>query len=87
MKTTKQPETIQTNKERAGSRLGEILQVLRKHQISKGLTPVRLREILEDLGPTYIKLGQILSMRSDILPKAICDELMHLQNEVTPMPF
>ena len=69
METIKQPETIQTNKEHAGSRFGEILQVLRKHQISRGLTPVRLREILEDLGPTYVKLGQIMSMRSDVLPE------------------
>ena len=60
MKATRQLETEQTNHERAGSRLSEILQVLRKHQITKGLTPVRLREILEDLGPTYVKLGQIM---------------------------
>ena len=87
MKTTKQPETIQTNKERAGSRLGEILQVLRKHQISKGLTPVRLREILEDLGPTYVKLGQIMSMRSDVLPEEYCRELTSLRTQVKPVEF
>ena len=40
-----------------------------------------------DLGPTYIKLGQIMSMRSDIFPKKICDEFMRLRSEVTPMPF
>lgn len=69
------------------SRLREILSVIHKHNIARGVSPEKIRLILEDLGPTYIKLGQILSMRSDILPKAICDELMHLQNEVTPMPF
>lgn len=43
--------------------------------------------ILEDLGPTYVKLGQIMSLHSDILPKAYCDELMKLNSSVTPMPF
>ena len=69
------------------NRLGEILSVIRKHKIARGVSPEKIRMILEDLGPTYIKLGQILSMRSDILPKEICEELMHLQSEVTPMPF
>lgn len=69
------------------SRLREILSVIRKHNIARGVSPEKIRLILEDLGPTYIKLGQILSMRSDILPKKICDELMLLQSEVTPMPF
>ena len=69
------------------SRLREITAVLRKHNITRGVTPKKLRAILEDLGPTFIKLGQIMSMHSDILPKRYCDELMRLRSEVTPMPF
>lgn len=69
------------------NRLKEIISVMHKHNIARGVSPEKIRLILEDLGPTYIKLGQILSMRSDILPKKICDELIHLQSEVTPMPF
>ena len=69
------------------SRLREITAVLRKHNITRGVTPKKLREILEDLGPTFVKLGQIMSMHSDILPKRYCDELMRLRTEVTPMPF
>lgn len=69
------------------SRLREITAVLRRHNITKGVSPVKLREILEDLGPTFIKLGQIMSMHSDILPKRYCEELMKLRSEVTPMPF
>lgn len=61
--------------------------MLRRHNITKGVTPKKLRAILEDLGPTFIKLGQIMSMHSDILPKRYCDELMLLRTEVTPMPF
>ena len=68
-------------------RLGEILSVLRRHQITHGLTPVRLREILEDLGPTYVKLGQIMSMRSDMLPENYCRELTKLRTEVKPLPY
>ncbi|MBC5690195.1 AarF/ABC1/UbiB kinase family protein [Mediterraneibacter sp. NSJ-55] len=68
-------------------RLKEITGVLRKHEITKGITPEKLRLILEDLGPTFIKIGQIMSMHSDILPKAYCEELTRLRTEVSPMPF
>ena len=70
-----------------GTRLREIMAVLKKHNIARGVTPEKLRLILEDLGPTYIKLGQIMSMHSDILPKRYCDELIRLRSEVDPMPF
>lgn len=65
----------------------EILSVLNRNHITKGLTPERLRMILEDLGPTYVKLGQIMSMRSDILPERYCDELIKLRTDVRPFPF
>ena len=64
----------------SGRRLKEILHVLKKHHLTSGLTPVKLREILEDLGPTYVKLGQIMSMRSDMLPEIYCQELTRLLN-------
>ena len=44
----------------------------------------RIRMACEDLGTTFIKLGQILSNRNDILPKDITDELSKLQNHVKP---
>ena len=69
------------------SRLREITAVLKKHGITRGVTPEKLRLILEDLGPTFIKIGQIMSMHSDILPKRYCDELMRLCYDVAPMPF
>ena len=70
-----------------GSRLKEMTAVLRKHGITRGITPEKLRLILEDLGPTYIKLGQIMSLHSDVLPKKYCEELMRLHSDVAPMPF
>lgn len=69
------------------ARLREIRAVLGRHQITRGVTPEKLREILEELGPTYVKLGQIMSLHSDVLPQRYCDELMKLTSEVTPMPF
>ena len=68
-------------------RFNEIKAVLKKHQLGRGINPVKLREILEDLGPTYVKLGQIMSLHSDILPRSYCDELLNLTSDVTPMPF
>ena len=69
------------------SRLKEMTAVLKKYKISHGLTPEKFRLILQELGPTYIKLGQIMSLHSDILPKEYCEELMKLCSDVEPMPF
>lgn len=74
-------------KEENSERFREIKDVLRKNQITRGVTPEKLRMILEEMGPTYIKLGQIMSLHSDFLPKAYCDELLKLNSDVTPMPF
>ena len=68
-------------------RLNEIVEVLRRNEITKGISPEKLCAIIEELGPTFIKLGQILSMRSDFLPKAYCDALTRLRTDVQPMPF
>lgn len=62
-------------------RLMEIVEVVRRHEIVKeGMTPKKLCDIIEELGPTFIKLGQILSMRSDILPKEYCEALKKLRS-------
>jgi len=74
-------------KQKQASRLRELLDVLRRRDILHGVTPVKVRQILEDMGPTYVKLGQIMSMRSDILPQTYCDELSKLQATVRATPF
>ncbi|PLY12418.1 MAG: ubiquinone biosynthesis regulatory protein kinase UbiB [Sedimenticola sp.] len=48
--------------------------------------PVRIRQSLEDLGPIFIKFGQILSTRRDLIPKDLADELAKLQDAVPPFP-
>jgi ubiquinone biosynthesis protein len=45
------------------------------------------RKRLLELGPAYIKLGQVLSTRPDLLPRPYIEELEHLQDDVPPMPF
>ena len=47
---------------------------------------VRIRRALEDLGPIYVKFGQALSTRKDLLPDDIADELVKLQDKVPPFP-
>ncbi|MFZ5584515.1 MAG: ABC1 kinase family protein [Thermodesulfobacteriota bacterium] len=46
----------------------------------------RLRMVAEDLGPTFVKLGQLMSQRPDLLPKGLVLEFRHLQDRVTPEP-
>ncbi len=47
----------------------------------------RIRLAIEELGPTYIKLGQILSVRRDILPQPLIEELLKLTDDVTPVEY
>lgn len=47
----------------------------------------RLREALEALGPTFVKLGQFLSRRPDLVPPAYLDELIGLQDRMPPVPY
>ncbi len=56
---------------------------IRRQQGSRG---ERIRQALEDLGPLFVKFGQILSTRRDLLPTDIADELSYLQDRVPPFP-
>ena len=63
----------------------EILAILKKYDYSEGLSPAMVVEILQDLGPTFVKLGQIASTHTDMLPQEYCDALGSLRSNVAPM--
>jgi ubiquinone biosynthesis protein len=88
-------------KQRNLGRLSEIAQVAVRHgfgyavdgrkagdpetgQTARGR---HLREMLDELGPTFVKFGQLLSTRPDIVPPDIIAELRGLQDNVHPFPF
>ena len=50
-------------------------------------TPRRVRKMLEELGPTFIKIGQLLGTRPDLISKPFLDEFKHLYDRTTPSPF
>lgn len=75
------------NKKSRSKRLREILALLRKHHVMEGLSPRQFRDLLIDLGPSFVKIGQMLSLRSEILPQAYCDALSDLQTSCDPLPF
>jgi len=50
-------------------------------------SPVRVRKILEELGPSFVKLGQLMSTRADIFPPEYVEEFKKLQDKVPPIPF
>ncbi|WP_246637568.1 ABC1 kinase family protein [Crassaminicella profunda] len=69
-------------------RIKEIISVFVKHGIKKGImNPENARAALEELGPTFVKIGQILSTRPDILPDEYIAEFEKLQDGVKPEKY
>ncbi len=66
-------------------RLKEILAVLKKYNYDDGITPEIIVNILEDLGPTFVKIGQIASQQTEYLPREYCEALAKLRSKVAPM--
>ncbi len=85
--TQEAKERFDLNRKSRSRRMHEVISIVRKHHILRGLTPEQFRTMLEELGPSFVKIGQTLSTRSEILPKAFCDELAKLQTHCDPLPF
>ena len=59
----------------------------RREAVDTLTAPERFRLALEELGPTFVKLGQVLSTRPDLIPLTFIEELTKLQDEVPPFPY
>src|SRR6185369_13288033 len=79
---------------RAAPRLMQILRVLTRHKFLGALRgknhwppPKEIRETFEELGLTFLKFGQVLAMRRDLLPDAYIDELELLHDQLPALGF
>ena len=83
----KQRKDAQKDEPKVNKRLKEVLDVLRKYNYDDGITPEITVNILTDLGPTFVKIGQIASQQAAYLPREYCDALARLRSRVAPMDF
>ncbi len=81
----KQRRNAKKAEPKTNGRLKEILAVLNKYNYDDGITPEIVVSILEDLGPTYVKLGQIASQQAEYMPAEYCEALAKLRSKVAPM--
>ena len=101
MKASQLARLIQINHVLAKHRLDEVIKAIhllrplrylsflspnRWHKQSELPRGERLRLALQDLGPIFVKFGQVLSTRRDLLPSDIADSLAKLQDQVAPFP-
>ena len=66
-------------------RFNEIVGIIRKYDYNDGITPEIVVSIIQDLGPTFVKIGQIASQQSEYIPPEYCDALAKLRSSVAPM--
>lgn len=83
----KQRKAARKEEPKVGGRLKEVLAVLKKYNYDDGITPEIVVNILTDLGPTFVKIGQIASQQAEYLPREYCDALATLRSRVAPMDF
>ena len=66
-------------------RFNEIVGIIRKYDYNDGITPDIVVGIIQDLGPTFVKIGQLASQQSEYIPPDYCDALAKLRSSVAPM--
>lgn len=66
-------------------RLKEIIAITKKYNYDDGITPEITVNLLTDMGPTFVKIGQIASQQSEYLPPEYCEALSRLRSAVAPM--
>ena len=69
------------------TRFKEIVKILKESNLISNRTPENVCKTISKLGPTFIKIGQIMSSRYDILPQQYCEALAKLRSNVEPMSF
>lgn len=69
------------------TRFKEIVKILKESNLISDRTPENVCKTISKLGPTFIKIGQIMSSRYDILPQQYCEALAKLRSNVEPMSF
>ena len=84
---TESEEEFDLSAPRRHERMRQIVEIMHAHGLPGSITPVQFREMLEDLGPSFVKIGQILASRSEILPKPYREELKKLQSDSVQLPF
>lgn len=80
-------DLVDTLRSGMGGGHGERSAIREEQHSSPATRAERIRIVIEELGPTYVKLGQVLSTRSDLVPLDVLIELAKLQDRVGPFPF
>ena len=75
------------DRSRAWEALGKKVEAKEAPEVARKTTAARFRDMLAELGPTFVKLGQVLSTRPDLLPAAWIDELRTLQDRAPAVPL
>lgn len=68
-------------------RLREIISISAKNGLFRNPSPAQLKTALEEMGPTFVKLGQMVSSHADVFPVEYCNALASLRNSTSPLSF
>ena len=68
-------------------RMMEIVSILNSRQLLRHPSPESAKAVLEDLGPTFVKLGQMVSSHTDVFPAEYCEAFASLRNSTSPLPY